>query len=319
MNMLKRRIDIHSHYFPPAYKELLRRHGMDVLDGVKAPEWSLERQFEYMDRLNISFAALSISSPHLHLGDRAEAVETARACNEYGSALAESYPDRFAALASLPLPEIGGSMEEIRYCREKLNIRGFALLSNYGGEYLGSAKFEPVMEELNRYPTLITIHPTVPHVSGAENAAPELPAPVMEYFFETTRTVADMLLHGTVRKYPNLRFVVPHGGAFITILSDRLIPLAGMLLPDRDLDIAGDLRRLYYDLAGFSMPKQFGLLRTITDGSHLLYGSDSPFTALPMCVKLAEQMDAKLGELSEQVYEKNPSSLLTECGIMQAG
>ncbi len=137
----------------------------------------------------------------------------------------------------------------------------------------------------------------------------------MEYFFETTRTVVNLLLQGTLRRYPNLRFVVPHGGAFLTILSDRLIPLANVSLKDKSLDISGDLSRLYYDLAGFSMPKQFDLLRTITDSS-LLYGSDSPFTFLPVCVKQVEQMDQKIKDaLAEQIYQRNPKSLFEEVGI----
>ena len=56
-------------------------------------------------------------------------------------------------------------------------------------------------------------------------------------------TVMNLLLKGTLRKYPNLRFVVSHGGAFLTILSDRLIPLANVLLKDKNMDILGDLNR----------------------------------------------------------------------------
>ena len=123
--MLKERIDIHGHFFPPAYQQLLQRHHIEFLDGVKAPVWSVKRQWEYMERLHISFAVLSLSSPHLHLGDKAEAVETARGCNVYGAELSRRYPERFAALASLPLPEISESIQEIRYGREKLGICGF--------------------------------------------------------------------------------------------------------------------------------------------------------------------------------------------------
>ena len=315
--MLKQRIDVHGHYFPPAYQQFLKRHHMDLLDGVKGPEWALERQWEYMEKLNISCATLSLSSPHLHLGDRGEAVETARSCNEYGAELARQYPGKLVPLASLPLPEIEESIREIRYCREALDIHGFALPTNHLGAYPRSELLEPVMEELNRGPTLVTIHPTLPRQQLA-GAAEELPGPVMEYFFETTRAVVNLMLKGTLRRYPNVRFVVPHGGAFLTILSDRLIPLAGLLLKDRELDIAGDLARLYYDLAGFSMSKQFDLLRTMTEDSHLLYESDGPFTFLPVCVRQAEQMDQKLGDsLDEQIYQRNPNTLFKEVGLLQ--
>ncbi len=148
-----------------------------------------------MERLHISFAVLSLSSPHLHLGDKAEAVETARGCNVYGAELSRRYPERFAALASLPLPEISESIQEIRYYREKLGICGFALLTNYHGLYLGNEELDPVMEELNRQPTLVTIHPTLPW-KNTVRAAEELPGPVMEYFFETTRAVVNTIFYG---------------------------------------------------------------------------------------------------------------------------
>ena len=203
----------------------------------------------------------------------------------------------------------------MKYCRDVLGINGFALLTNYRGVYLGDALLDPVMDEMNRRETLVTIHPTLPQ-QLIPGAASELPGPVMEYFFETTRSVVNMLLKGVLRKYKNLRFVIPHGGAFLTILSDRLIPMTSMLLKDSDIDIGGDLSHLYYDLAGFSMPKQFDLLRTITDDSHLFYGSDSPYTFLPVCIKQAELMDIKLGDvLSKKIYIDNPQKLFNDIGI----
>lgn len=311
-NNIKKRIDVHGHYFPPAYVKLLEKYNMTLLDGVQAPVWNLEKQWEYMEKLHISCTTLSLSSPHLHMGDKVEAAETARACNEYGAQLQRLHPDRFLPLASLPLPEVEESIQEIRYCRDKLGIHGFAFLTNFLGVYLGSPALDPVMEELNKEKTVITIHPTTPS-AACSGGADELPAPVMEYFFETTRAVTNMLLKGVIRRYQNLRFIVPHGGAFLTVLSDRLQPLAEVLLPENDLDIRGDLSKLYYDLAGFSMPKQYGLLREITDETHLLYGSDSPFTFLPVCIKQAEAMDQKLtDDMAEKIYLNNPKNLFRE-------
>lgn len=110
------------------------------------------------------------------MGDKAEAVETTRNCNKYGVELAKQYPEKFAVLVSLPLPEILESIQEIRYCRDVLDTHGFALLTNYRGVYLGSELLDPVMEELNRQPTLVTIHPTLPwkNVPGAAENCPAL-------------------------------------------------------------------------------------------------------------------------------------------------
>ena len=66
------------------------------------------------------------------------------------------------------------------------------------------------------------------------------------------------------------------------------------------------------------MSKQFDLLRTMTEDSHLLYESDGPFTFLPVCVRQAEQMDQKLGDsLDEQIYQRNPNTLFKEVGLLQ--
>ena len=60
------------------------------------------------------------------------------------------------------------------------------------------------------------------------------------------------------------------------------------------------------------MPKQYGNLCQITTGDHILYGSDTPFTPLPLCCKLAEIMDEGLtAEMQELVYRENPKKLLS--------
>ena len=48
------------------------------------------------------------------MGDAAEAIEVARASNEYGAELMKKYPEKIGVLASLPLPEIDAAVEEER-------------------------------------------------------------------------------------------------------------------------------------------------------------------------------------------------------------
>ncbi|PXX54270.1 putative TIM-barrel fold metal-dependent hydrolase [Hungatella effluvii] len=307
-----KKFDVHGHYFPPAYEELLKRHELSILDGAKRPAWSEEGQLSFMDELDIEKTALSISSPHLHMGDVAEAVETARACNEYGAGLLKKYPGRFEIMASLPVPEIGYAIGEIRYCREYLGIRNFALQTHSRGIYLGSEVLEPLMEELNRKQTVVAVHPTQPSaVCGGVNE--KLPSALMEYFFETTRAVTNMLMNGTIRKYPNIRWIIPHAGAFLPVLSDRLATLAGALKLSDNLDIFGDLALLYYDLAGISMPKQYEVLQKIAPADHLMYGSDEPFTPPVLCRKLAEVMEQTIaGEWQEDIFSGNAERLYKE-------
>ena len=58
------------------------------------------------------------------------------------------------------------------------------------------------------------------------------PFPIMEFFFDTTRAVDNLILHGIVHRYPNLKFIVPHAGAYLPILSDRFAILTRVLPAD---------------------------------------------------------------------------------------
>lgn len=90
---MREKIDIHAHYFPPAYDQMLEKRGMKLLDGgFPKPEWNEEIQLSFMEKLGITYSVLSISSPHLHMGDVGEAIEVARSSNEYGAELMKKYP-----------------------------------------------------------------------------------------------------------------------------------------------------------------------------------------------------------------------------------
>lgn len=306
------KIDVHAHYFPPVYGKMLERHGMgERIDGAPRPAWSEERQLAFMDDMGIEVAVLSLSSPAVNQGDDAEAIEVARGSNEYGADLARRHPGRFVAAGTLPVPDAEGAIAEIRHCREKLGIRSFAMLTQSCGVYLGSPELEPVMEELDRQPCTVVLHPTCP-ARVPDSPAAALPDAFMEYFFDTTRAIVSMIVAGTFRKHPNIRFVVPHAGAVLPVLSDRLAVLS-RAFPAGELDVMGDLAGLYYDLAGVSMPKQFDLVRQVTDDSHILYGSDAPFTPPALCGIFAAAMDQRFDDgLATAIFRENALAIFPE-------
>lgn len=302
------KIDVHTHYLPPAYYAMLDRRNITLLDGgMPRPDWSVEQHLKNMEELGIVKAYLSVSSPHLHFGDKNEAAETARGCNEYGAELVKMYPEKLGIMASLPLPEVEESIQEISYCRDDLGINSFALMTNSCGVYLGDLSLDPVMEELDRIHAVVSLHPTEPGAVPG-NVCTQLPYPLMEFFFDTSRTVVNMILNKTFRRYPGIRFIIPHAGAVLPILHDRLKGLSALMPQFKDVDFPGDLKNLYYDLAGMVLPAQmYGLEQMGIEKSHLLYGSDGTFTPLPLCKKLAADLE-KL-PYAEQIFIENPGRL----------
>ncbi|MGH9016259.1 MAG: amidohydrolase family protein [Acidimicrobiales bacterium] len=194
---------------------------------------------------------------------------------------------RFGLLASLPLPDVDAAVAEVAYCCERLEVDGFVLLTNYGGTYLGDAAFAPLFEELDRRGARVLLHPTSP--SCADRTSFGRPRPMLEFFFDTTRTVVDLVLNGTVGRHSGVELVIPHAGAVLPLVADRVQGFARLLAPDAD--VLGDLGRLHFDLAGFAVPRQLDALLTLTTLDHLHYGSDFPFTPEPVVATAAAAID----------------------------
>ena len=154
---------------------------------------------------------------------------------------------------------------------------------------------ERLYAELNWRKTVAFIHPTSPSCSCCESLALGYPRPIMEFLFETTRSVVQMILSGVTIRYPDLRIIVPHAGAMLPVIASR-VELLSPLLPlakDHPLpDLRAELRKLHYDLAGAPLPELLGALLQVADKNHLHYGSDWPFTPADACEKLARQLDA---------------------------
>jgi predicted TIM-barrel fold metal-dependent hydrolase len=282
-------IDVHAHFVPRGYRAALVEHGHSQPDGFpQIPEWSADEHVAAMDRLGIATSLLSISSPGVHLADVPATRDLAREVNEDGHRAVVDHPGRFGLFASLPLPDVDAAVAEIAYCYEHLDVTGFALLTNIGGTYLGDPSFQPVFRELDQRGARLFIHPTSPPCW--EHTSFGRPRPMLEFFFDTTRAVVDLLLNGTVATHPGIEFIIPHAGATLPMVADRISVFSLLLGVDPSVDVLRDLGRLHFDLAGFPIPRQLDALLTLTTLDHLHYGSDFPFTPEFAVANAAERL-----------------------------
>jgi predicted TIM-barrel fold metal-dependent hydrolase len=253
-----------------------------------------------MDRLGIATSLLSISSPGIYFGDEAGARDLAREVNEIGRRAVVDHPGRFGLFASLPLPDVDAAMAEIRHAGDHLQVDGFALLTNFGGTYLGDPAFEPIFRELDRRAARVFLHPTSP--ACWEHTSFGRPRPMLEFLFDTTRAVVDLVLNGTIARHTDIEFIIPHAGATLPMIVDRVSVFSRLLDVDVSVDVLRDIRRLHYDLAGFPLPRQLDALLTITTVEHLHYGSDYPFTPEFAAAIAAARLD-EAGEVPGSLTE----------------
>jgi predicted TIM-barrel fold metal-dependent hydrolase len=313
------RIDVHAHYLPEVYRDALVAAGQDRPDGIPVlPEWSVELALAAMEQLEVRLAILSISSPGVHFGDAAAAAELARGINETGAQITRANPGRFGFFAVLPLPEVDAAVVETRYALDDLGADGVSLLTNYRGMYLGDPRLEPVYAEVAARRSVVFVHPTSPP-NPAE--APRFAAPMLEFIFETTRSITDLVLSGVLVRHPDLRIIVPHAGAALPVLANRVDMMAPFLVGAADGPAVPSLRSalntVHFDLAGAPVDEQLAALLAVADPSRLHYGSDFPFTPWQGCQYLAQQLhDSPLLDAPgrEAIFRGNAFDLFRTAG-----
>lgn len=297
-----RRIDLHHHFMPPLYRRALEAAGMTLADSSRGlPDWSEQAMIAMMDELSIERATISIASPGMNFGDNAAARRLARQVNEEGARLARAHPGRIGFFASVPLPDVPGAVDEVIYALDRLGADGVIFQTNFNGVYLGDQQLEPVYAEIDKRNAVLFIHPTTPRVScgcGAlghdvaiRNQSLGYPNALIEFIFETTRTVTNMVLSGTLARHPNMRLLIPHAGAALPILASRVDTIASMQGHGAPPSMREALRRMHFDLAGMPVPEMLTALLSVADPGRIHYGSDWPYTPVPACRALAKALD----------------------------
>jgi predicted TIM-barrel fold metal-dependent hydrolase len=260
------KIDVHHHIVPKEYLSSLASVGIKNAVGEPFPHWDIEKSIAFMDRQGIDIAITSISAPGIYFGNTDFTRKLARECNEISAKMVNKYPDRFGAFAVLPLPDIEASLVELEYALDILNLDGVTLLTNIEGLYLGDTKYNEIFSELNRRKSVIFVHPNTPPL----DKVPMVIKPaILEFVFDTTRAIANLIHSGTTKRFPDIRFIFSHGGGTVPFITWRI--------SFGNKKIIDQLKRFYYDTAVSATPYAFNSLLKLVDPSHVLFGSDYPF------------------------------------------
>jgi predicted TIM-barrel fold metal-dependent hydrolase len=289
-------IDVHAHFLPPVYREALRDAGLTLLDGgMPVPDWSVERALAIMDEICVAGALLSVSSPHVSFVGPDAAPALCRAINDAAAEIRRAHPTRFGALAILPLPDMDASLAELERALDQLDLDGVALPTHADGAYLGDPRLTPLLEALDERKVTVFVHPTSPCCFEAFGLA--LPAPMIEFPFDTTRTAASLVYSGAAARYGGISFILPHGGGTLPFLAPRMAAIGSTpVIGDRAVPVGEAMRTFagfFYDTALSATPAQIAALRALAPVSQILYGTDFPF-APEARLRMAEDAFAAL-------------------------
>jgi 6-methylsalicylate decarboxylase len=275
------RIDVHHHFMPPAHiarEEAGKASPGHNLSPSQMAAWSPAKAIDILDANGIVTAYGSVSTPGVWTGNVQDSRKIARDWNDYAARMMHDYPGRFGLFAPIPLPDADGSLAEIAYALDTLKADGIGLLSNYDGKYLGDASFVPVFEELNRRRAIVYVHPTfAPCCTGLmPGYAPQM----IEFPFDTTRTIASLVYSGTTTRFPDIRFIFSHAGGTLPMLAARIEESGPKPLK---ANVPGGIqpafRKFYYDTASAANAPAMAALMDLVPLSQIMFGTDYPFVA----------------------------------------
>ncbi|WP_339651320.1 amidohydrolase family protein [Halopseudomonas pelagia] len=191
--------------------------------------------------------------------------------------MGQQFPGRFGFFAVLPIPLAEASCKEAIYALDQLGADGVVLLGSTRSVFLGDPSLDELMAELDSRGTTIFVHPNL-HATSVTLGL-DLPGFLVEFLCDTTRAAANLILSGTLERYPNVNWILSHSGGFLPYIAWRLtladqLPEYAAKIPK---GVMHYIRRFYYDTA--LSPSRYSqlALKALIEPEQILFGSDFPF------------------------------------------
>ncbi|MCM8747831.1 amidohydrolase [Thermomicrobiaceae bacterium CFH 74404] len=290
-------IDVHAHFIPPAVLDWVRQHA-DALDArweqrdpSKAPfltvggKWSFELKPAFHDadlfladqqRAGVRHSLVS-PVPQLFLYDAHPALTTelARLYNNELAAWCEEQADRLSGLATLPLNVPEDAAAELSRARER-GMLGAIIGPGCGDRLLSDPSFAPLWETADRLEAVLFLHPLLSQDPRLRR--PQMPN-LIGVLWETTVSLADLILSGLLDRYPRVKLLVAHGGGFLPYQIGRLdqgYQVWPAVRSALDSPPSACLRRLWFDSVVWTR-QSLQLLLDLVGPERVAPGSDYPF------------------------------------------
>ena len=289
-------VDVHCHvHFPPAdemvkgvYRSelepaarfsspLTRATNQKQMQNVHACLTSVEQRLRDMDKMGVDVQAISVSPfQFMYALDPELGRKTARATNENLAEIVRKHPDRFVALANVPLQAPEAASVELEYCMKTLGFRGVEIGTNVAGAEVsrGRDAFWAKAQELD---ALVFMHPN--GFTGGDRLADHYFINSIGNPLDSTVAVGHLVFDGVLERFPKLKIVVAHGGGYVSHYPARMDHVWEAREDARTV-LKGKPRRslakLYFDTIVFDR-EQLRHLVNLWGVEHIVVGTDYPY------------------------------------------
>lgn len=318
-------VDIHAHFYPQTYLDLLVECGYPASTtyATASPRMLADRQgrryaqddaaftrletrIERMNAQGVDVQALSLPPADCFGFEPALFERLCRTFNDAASAAHRAAPDRLVALAALPVHSARAAIEELERASDLDGIRGVCLGTRFVERELSDPSFFPLWERIAaaRLPVFLHYAPLMVIGTPERLNAFHL-GNVIGNTTETAIAASHLIFGGVLDRFPALEICLPHSGGVLPILAGRLDRAHAVRAECRHLSQppSAYLRRFRYDTVCHADTILAFLVRSIGP-DRIMLGSDycfdmgieQPVTAVQRCLALdAGQRRAILG------------------------
>jgi predicted TIM-barrel fold metal-dependent hydrolase len=255
----------------------------------------LDVRFRQMDEFGDYKQIINVAAPPVEdFGDLARCAEFARIGNEGLAELVRDHPDRFAGFcAAVSLNDVDRAIEEVDYAFDELGALGVQIYSHVDGRQLDEPCFDPFWAKLAASGKMIQVHP------NRTAAWPDYPTEsrsryeiwwALGWEYDLSTFMARMVFSGVLERWPELKFLIHHGGAMIPHFAGRVgagwdqlgartpesqkADVEGYPLTKRPIDY---FKMFYADTACFGAGDALRTSIRFFGVDRMLFASDSPY------------------------------------------
>ncbi|WMJ70011.1 amidohydrolase family protein [Stenotrophomonas sp. 24(2023)] len=289
-------IGIEEHFLTGAIRDAWTAAGLAASDpsvafhggAVEARLLALgHARLALMDETGLDMQVLSLTTPALNdLGRRG--IDLARQANDALAEVVARHPDRFQAMATLPLGEPEAAARELARCVQVLGFKGTVLCGKAGGRHLDDPALFPVLQCAATLGVPVLLHPRTP--DAAVRAAyytgftPAVDAAFATYglgwHYDAGIQFLRLVLAGTFDRLPELQVILGHWGEVVLFYAERLVAMdrvAGLQRP-----LARCLREnLHVTASGMFLPHFLQRAAAVVGQDRLLFSTDFPYQYRP--------------------------------------
>ena len=293
------KVDIHCHYlnrdaaaklahlnpsqYEPSVKfasQLTREVNVKQMQD-RAPKLStIEVRIADMDRMGIDIQAVCPAPQQTYYWtEPGLGLEVSRMINDRLAQIVATWPDRFVALGTVPLQNVGLAVAELERCVKQLGLRGVEINPNVAGRELTdpSLNLDRFFAKARELDIVIFMHPI--GFTQGERMMDHYLNNLIGNPLDTTVGTSHLIFGGVMERHPGLKIVLPHAGGFLGHYWARM-DHGWRARPDCRTIIkkapTSYLKKFYFDTITFD-PE---MLRNLIDkfgAAQVLLGTDYPF------------------------------------------